>query len=205
MNLCRRYALFGLGFASLAIFMFSGCVQPRNSGSNGSSHNKPLREKFLIASGEHWRFSMHWVDGQPERHLSWQKSGLDCGGISVPVIERSQPFMDEYGNVTVTSFGPYQPAFSKWYRGQQWDITLRHERSEFHSVASLQAFLELMLKQRDSDIAISEDGILVCLLITKHDGFRPSAGVDVRYLTVNGAPPRRELVKPFAKGRVILK
>jgi hypothetical protein len=76
-----------------------------------------------------------------------------------------------------------------------------HERVDFPSTIDLTRKLQWKLYSDPARVALSPDGTLVCLDVDRNPAGN-SLNIDIEMLTVNGAKPSLDVLRPFLKGSV---
>ena len=158
----------------------------------------------LTAEGSNWTVTVQWNAGDLERFVTWRE-GADGFSLGIPLRVRPEPFTQSFWGLTMTTYGPYQPACVHHRGGADWHVQMSHEQADFPTEADLTKFLERSIPgQPYAHPVLSPDGILVTLRGPSYSG-TTSLDVEIWILTVNGKAPSASLLKPFLIGRLKIK
>ena len=170
-------------------------IQPPDASANFTNQ--------LTAEGGDWSVSVRWNSGESERFVTWREGG-DGFSLGIPLRTRPKPFTTSDGGVTITRYGPYQPACVLRRGSDDWHVQMSHEQADFPSEADLTKFLEQSIPgQPHAHPVLSPDGIMVTLRSPLYSRFT-SLDVEIWILTVNGKMPSPSLLKPFLGGTLRL-
>jgi hypothetical protein len=160
-------------------------------------------EKTLTAQGSSWTVVVRWNPGDPHRFVTWRE-GDDGFSLGIPLRKRGKPFESSWGGVTMTRYGPYQPACVHRRNGADWHVQMSHEQSDFPSEEQLKKMLERRMPgPSHAHPVLGPGGTMVTLrgpLYSRGD----SLDVEIWMLTVNGEKPSPSLLKPFLAGKVTI-
>ena len=155
----------------------------------------------LTAEGSNWTVTVQWNDGDLKRFVTWRE-GVDGFSLGIPLRPRRKPFTYSSDGVTMTRYGPYQPACVHHRGGTDWHVQMSHEQADFPTEADLTKLLERHIPgQPHSNPVLSPDGIMVTLRGPSYSGFT-SLDVEIWILTVNGRTPSASLLQPFLTGKL---
>ena len=157
----------------------------------------------LTAEGTDWTVTVRWNPGELNRWVKWQE-GNDGFTVVIPLRTRPAPFTQSFWGLTMTLYGPYQPACVHRQRGDDWHVMMGHEQADFPTEKDLVKMLERSIPgQLQAHPVLSPDGIMVTLRGPSCS--RPTAlDVEILILTVNGRTPSPSLLKPFLTGKVVI-
>ena len=79
--------------------------------------------KTLTAQGSNWTVTVRWNPGDLHRFVTWQE-GEDGFSLGIPLGNRGTPFALTWAGVTMTRYGPYQPACVHQRNGSDWHIQM---------------------------------------------------------------------------------
>jgi hypothetical protein len=156
---------------------------------------------MLTAEGTNWTVTVRWNTGELKRFVTWREGG-DGFSLGIPLRTRPEPFTQSFWGLTITQYGPYQPACVHRRDGADWHVQMSHEQTDFPTEAQLTKFLERRIPgQPHANPVLSCDGTMVWLYGPSYSG-TTSLGVQIWILTVNGRTPSRSLLQPFLRGKV---
>ena len=168
-------------------------IEPSNTVSNYSH--------LLDAEGPGWSVTVRWNPGELTRWVKWQE-GKDGFTLVIPLRPRHKPFTYSDDGVTMTRYGPYQPACVHRRDGHDWHVMMSHEQADFPTEGDLTKMLKSSFPgSPHAKPVLSPDGIMVTLRGPSYSNFE-SVDVEIWLLTVNGRPPSASLLKPFLTGAV---
>ena len=155
----------------------------------------------LSAEGAGWSVAVRWNPGELNRWVKWQE-GNDGFTLVIPLRPRHKPFAYSSEGVTMTRYGPYQPACVHHKGKDDWHVQMSHEQADFPTEEGLTEMLKSSFPgQPHARPVLSPDGTMVTLFGPSYSGI-PSLDVEIWMLTVNGQPPSASLLKPFLTGEV---
>ena len=155
----------------------------------------------LTAEGSNWTVKVQWNAGDLDRFVTWRE-GADGFSLGIPLRVRPEPFTQSFWGLTVTTYGPYQPACVHHRAGADWHVQMSHEQADFPTEADLTKFLQRSIPgQPHAHPVLSPDGVLVTLRGPSYSG-TTSLDVEIWVLTVNGQTPSASLLKPFLTGKL---
>ena len=153
----------------------------------------------LTAEGVDWTVTVRWNAGELVRFVTWNE-GSDGFSLGIPLRTRSKPFTTSDTGVTITRYGPYQPACVHRRRGDDWHVQMSHEQADFPTEADLTKFLEQNFPGRShAHPVLSSDGLMVTLRGPSYSRFS-SLDIEIWILTVNGETPSASVLRPFLTG-----
>ena len=218
-----RYAAILLLFTALL-----GCAQQQQTGvAPPSTHSRPTGldlqaalaaslphdaslptpkasqefKRTLMAEGSNWTVTVRWNPGDLHRFVTWQE-GDDGFSLDIPLRSRGKPFELSWAGVTMTRYGPYQPACVHPRNGSDWHVQMSHEQADFPSDDQLRKMLQQNFPGQPHDHPVlSPDGTMVTLRGPAFSG-GDTLDVQIWMLTVNGKKPSLELLKPFLTGKI---
>jgi hypothetical protein len=155
----------------------------------------------LTAEGSNWTVTVQWNAGELLRFVTWREDG-EGFSLGIPLHTRPKPFTYSSGGVTMTRYGPYQPACVHRRGGEDWHVQMSHEQADFPSEAELTKLLERSIPgQAHAHPALSPDGLMVTL---RGPPFSRTTSLDVQIwiLTVNGKQPPAAVLAPFLSGKI---
>lgn len=167
---------------------------PLTDGGQGFQHS-------LIAEGSDWTVTVQWNSGELKRFVTWRQSD-DGFSLGIPLRKRSEPYTYSRDGMTITRFGPYQPACVHRRNRVAWHVMMSHEQADFPTEEHLRKMLEMFFPGRaHAQPVLSPEGIMVTFrgpLYSHSD----TLDVEIWMLTVAGEKPRPELLGPFLTGKV---
>src|SRR2546425_3144583 len=95
----------------------------------------------LTAEGSNWTVTVQWNAGDLKRFVTWRE-GADGFSLGIPLRARPKPFTTSFEELTMTRYGPYQPACVHRRGGADWHVQMSHEQADFPTEAELTKFLE---------------------------------------------------------------
>ena len=156
--------------------------------------------KSVTAAKDDWELSVQWNPRDLKRTVKWRKDGKGFE-LVIPLERRSQPWSNTFDNIRMTSYGPYQPAYSFVSGGSRWAVVMSHEQVDFPTTEELLAYLQRQYQFFPNQIALAADGTFVQLLVY-YSSIGNSLNVTVERLTVQGRPLSPERLKRFITGRI---
>ena len=156
--------------------------------------------RSVTAAKDDWELSVQWNPRDLKRTVKWRKDGKGFE-LVIPLERRSQPWTYTFENIRMTSYGPYQPAYSFVTGGSRWDVTMNHEQVDFPTTEELLALLQRQYGFFPSQIALAADGTFVQLDV-HYSPIGNSLNVQIERFTVQGQPPSPEKLKRFITGRI---
>jgi hypothetical protein len=157
----------------------------------------------LTAEGPDWTVTVQWNTGELPRHVAWREAG-DGFSLGIPLRARPKPFTTSFWGLTMTRYGPYQPACVHRRGGDDWHVQMSHEQADLPSEAELTTLLERSIPgPAHAHPALSPDGIMVTLRGPQFSG-TASLDVQIWILTVNGKRPSASVLEPFLTGKVAI-
>jgi len=154
----------------------------------------------LTAEGSNWTVTVQWNDGDLKRFVTWREGTVGFS-LGIPLRARPDPFTTSFWGLTMTRYGPYQPACVHRRGGADWHVQMSHEQADFPTEADLTKFLERSIPgQPQAHPVLSLNGIMVTLRGPSYSG-TTSLDVEIWILTVNGRTPSPSLLKPFLTGK----
>ncbi len=158
-------------------------------------------KKALTAEGSNWMVTVRWNPGDLHRFVTW-KEGEDGFSLGIPLRNRGKPFESTWAGVTMTRYGPYQPACVHQRNGSDWHVQMSHEQNDFPSDEQLKMMLEQNIPGRPHyNSVLSTDGTMVTLCGPAYSG-GDTLDVQIWMLTVNRKKPSLEVLKPFLTGKI---
>ncbi len=155
----------------------------------------------LTAKGRNWSVSVKWTPGELTRFVTWRE-GDQGFSLMIPLRNRSRPFTTSYDGVTMTRYGPYQPACEHRSGRDRWHVMMSHEQVDFPSNADLVKKLRGTVgAAHHANSVLSPTGVMLSLCGPSYSG-GSSLDIQVWILTVNGKQPSAEVLAPFLKGEL---
>jgi len=165
------------------------------------------------ANGPGWGLTVRWGDDRLSQWVGWHW-GASNGELLVPLRPRRRPWTSTLAEVTMTAYGPHQPALN-WVApdGEVWHVTMCNEQIDFPTEGDL---LRLLERGRYSDPAhVAFDpaqGLLVSLYVSRkgeatQQGTKllgSSLGIDVYRLTIDGEPLAPDRFSQMAMGTILV-
>lgn len=156
---------------------------------------------LLNAEGPGWSVTVRWNPGELNRWVKWQQ-GKDGFTLVIPLRLRQKPFTYSSDGVTMTRYGPYQPACVHHRGRHDWHVQMSHEQADFPTEDDLTKMLKSSFPgDPHAQPVLSPDGVMVTLRGPSFSHFE-SVDVEIWLLTVGGRPPSASLLKPFLTGTV---
>ncbi len=158
-------------------------------------------QRKLTAQGSNWTVTVQWNPGDLHRFVTWHED--DQGfSLGIPLRTRGKPFELAWGGVTMTRYGPYQPACVHQRDGSDWHVQMSHEQADFPSEEDLTKMLSRSIPGRPhAHPALSSDGTMVTLRSPLFSG-GDTLDVQIWMLTVDGKKPSPEVLEPFLTGKI---
>jgi hypothetical protein len=131
--------------------------------------------------------------------VAW-KEGHEGFSLGIPLRKRPEPFTQSFWGLTITKYGPYQPACVHRRNGADWHVVMAHEQADFPNEEQLIAFLRRSIPgQPHANPVLSPDGAMAWLYGPSYSK-TTSLCFEIWYLTVKGKRPAPALLKPFLRG-----